>query len=565
MDSFANFLRTLGPGRIVALLGVSAGLIGFFFIVTMRIAQPQMGLLYSNLELDEAASIMQQLDQAGVPYELGNDGSTIMAPTDRITTLRVTMAGEGLGGSIVGYEIFDRSDSLGTTSFVQNINRVRAIEGELARTIREITAVNSARVHIVLPERQLFERENSEPSASIVLKTSGGRLSQNQIQAIQHLVAAAVPNLDPGRVSMVDQRGTLLAKGEGDNEASFSTSMAERKSAIESRFRGQLETLLGQTVGMGRVRAEIAVELNTNRLTTNTETFDPDGQVVRSSESSEETSNDQDSSPAGTVSIADNLPDGQGDNTTDTSTASTNRIQETTNFEISRTMTTEVREPGEILHISVAVLVDGNYTTTTDADGVDTRTYQPRSQDEMDNIEALVRSAIGIDDTRGDSVVVRNMRFAEIEEIPPGPAAFNLMGLTKEDLVLLVERGGAVLLMILVLLLIVRPLIMKLVSSIPEAAASQPQLAAAGAGQAAIAGPEGYGGELPAVGEADALADLTSPAGGLSRDRQGIDAAIDVAQVEGKVQDSALKKVGDIVSRHPEEAASIVRAWLYSD
>lgn len=561
MDSFTGFLKALGPTRILAMLGVTAGLIAFFFFVIMRMTQPQMALLYSGLEPEEAATVMQRLDALSVPYSLRDDGRIIMAPGDRVAALRVSLAGEGLGGSIVGYEIFDRGDALGTTSFVQQINRVRAIEGELARTIREINSVKSARVHIAMVERQLFAREERQPSASIIIKTTGGGLSQSQVRAIQYLVAAAVTGLSPESISIVDQRGTLLAKGGGGGEESFSSILSERRVGYERRLRSQIEDLLTRTVGAGRVRAEVAVKMDTSRVTTNSETYDPDSQVARSTTTSEEISQGSDITPGGGggggVTIANNLPDAQQPaNTDQTSTSSSSITSETTNFEISRTTTINIKEPGEIQRISVAVLVDGNYTD----DGNGNLTYQPRSQAELDQLEALVSSTIGFDADRGDTIEIVNLRFAQIEEVEPGPEPFNLMGLTKDDLFGLLESLVLGVVMILVLLLIVRPLVSRLIKSIPQPAPAPAQLAGEAGAQAAIAGPE-QGQAALAAGE-EGIAALTAPP---TSGRPSIDSEIDVAQVEGKVQDSALKKVGDIVVRHPDEAASIVRTWLYAD
>lgn len=548
------------------MLGVTAALIGFFFFMIMQLSQPQMSLLYSNLELEESATVMQRLDGLNVPYQLQNDGRSIYVPRDRVSSLRVSLAGEGLGGSITGYEIFDRGDTLGTTSFVQKINRVRAIEGELARTIKEINSVNSARVHIVMPERQLFQREERSPTASIVLRTNSGGLAQSQVRAIQYLAAAAVPGLDPGSISIVDQTGALLARGgKKDAEADYASNLEERRLSYENRLRAQIEDLLGNTVGMGRVRAEVAVQMNRERTSTNSESYDPDGQVVRSSKTIEEITSSQDATPGGEVTVGNNLPGGQAAAANPaTPGISTKELTDTTtNFEISKTMTTRITEAGEIERVNVAVLVDGIYTD--DADGVST--YQPRAEAELDQLEALVRSTIGFDANRGDTIDMVNLQFIELQEAPPAIEPFNLMGLTKDDLFRILTTFVWGVVGILVLLLIVKPLIRRLIDSIPQPPPPQPQIAGQTAGQAAIAGPTGeISAEMAAQMDPQAIAAATSAQGfALAHDRAGIETQIDVASVEGKVQDSALKKVGDIVTKHPEESAAIVRGWLYSD
>src|SRR5712672_4169541 len=197
----------------MAMVAVTAALIGFFAFVIMRVTTPQMTTLFTDLSAEDSSSIIKDLERQAIPFELKNDGAIVMVPKDRVARLRMKLAESGLPkGGGVGYEIFDKSDALGATSFVQNINHLRALEGELSRTIRAIDRVQVARVHLVLPERPLFSRDKVEPTASIVLKVRGV-LEAQQVRAIRHLVAAAVNGLKPERVSVVDETGKLLADG----------------------------------------------------------------------------------------------------------------------------------------------------------------------------------------------------------------------------------------------------------------------------------------------------------------------------------------------------------------
>ena len=197
----------------MAMVAVTAALIGFFAFVIMRVTTPQMTTLFTDLSTEDSSGIIKDLERQAIPFELRNDGAVIMVPKDKVTRLRMKLAEGGLPkGGGVGYEIFDKSDALGTTSFVQNINHLRALEGELARTIRAIDRIQAARVHLVLPERPLFSRETPEPSASIVVRVRGA-LEPQQIRAIRHVVASAVNGLKPQRVSIVDEAGQLLADG----------------------------------------------------------------------------------------------------------------------------------------------------------------------------------------------------------------------------------------------------------------------------------------------------------------------------------------------------------------
>src|SRR6201988_4274704 len=193
----------------MAMVAVTAALIGFFGFVIMRVTTPQLTTLFTDLSLEDSNAIIKDLERQAIPFEMRNDGAMIMVPKDRVARLRMKLAEAGLPkGGGVGYEIFDKSDALGATSFVQNINHLRALEGELARTIRAIDRVQAARVHLVLPERPLFSRDKVEPSASIVLRVRGA-LEASQVRAIRHLVASAVNGLKPQRVSVVDEAGNL--------------------------------------------------------------------------------------------------------------------------------------------------------------------------------------------------------------------------------------------------------------------------------------------------------------------------------------------------------------------
>ena len=270
----------------MAMIAVTTALIAFFAFVIMRVTTPQMTTLFTDLTADDSSAIIKDLERQAIPFELRNDGAVIMVPKDKVTRLRMKLAESNLPkGGGVGYEIFDKSDALGTTSFVQNINHLRALEGELARTIRAIDKIQAARVHLVLPERPLFSRETPEPSASIVVRVRGS-LEPAQIRAIRHVVASAVNGLKPQRVSIVDEGGRLLADGaSSDNE---STAGDERRSAFEKRMRNEVEAIVSSVVGQGRARVQLTADFDYNKITQTSDKFDPEGRVLRSSQSREE-------------------------------------------------------------------------------------------------------------------------------------------------------------------------------------------------------------------------------------------------------------------------------------
>src|SRR5882757_2941159 len=222
------FFRGIGAARIGAMAGVAAALTGFFLYVFGLIAEPQKAILFSGLEARDASAVVAKLDALSVPYEQKGDGGTILIPADQVTKIRMQLATDGLPSAGVGYEIFDKSDTFGTTAFVQNVNRLRALEGELARTIRSLDSIVSARVHLVIPDRQIFARDNQPPSASVVVKARA-KLSRGQVNAIQHLVAAAVAGLVANNVALIDDKGELLAGGGGAGEGDGATSAAQEE------------------------------------------------------------------------------------------------------------------------------------------------------------------------------------------------------------------------------------------------------------------------------------------------------------------------------------------------
>lgn len=561
MNRLFELLAGFGTTRLIGMAAVAAGLIGFFLFISIRLSEPEMGLLFSDLDIAESGRIVEELQAQNISYRLTDGGRTILAPTDRVNELRVMLASQGLSGNIIGYEIFDRSNGLGTTSFVQNINRIRAIEGELSRTIREIHAIEAARVHIVMPERVLFSRERREPTASIVLR-SRGTISQSQVGAIQSLVAAAVAGLSPSNISIVDQNGTLLARsGEGALAASLAGSLDEKRRKLEEQYRSRIESLLEETVGVGRVRAQVAIELDTSSVTTNEETYDPDSQVARSTRTIEEANLDQDRMND-TVSVGNNLPQAENTPADDaTSMSRSDRLDETVNYEISRTVRTSTRESGNIERLTVAVVVDGTYSIAEDG----SRVYQERSAQQIEQLASLVRSAIGYDANRGDMIEVVNMPFVPNDE--PGVEAaqeFFFLGLSKHDFYNLLETLLLGIISLLVLLLIVRPLVNRLVLAIPEAGSRQ--------AQAALEGPEGHSqmAELEyaaAQGDQAAITALAKPEAryGKALPSSAPGTAIDVANIDNRLKESSVKKIGEIVQNHPDEATAIIRGWLYAD
>jgi flagellar M-ring protein FliF len=551
LNGFVETLRRLGPVRLGALGAVAIGFAAFFLFMASRLNQPDMGLLYSELSAQDSGQIVGKLEAQGIPYELRAGGSQIYVPSDRALRLRMSFAEEGLPrGGVIGYEIFDRSEALGATSFVQNLNQLRAIEGELARTISSLAPVAGARVHLVIPRRDLFSRERQEPTASVVVKLrQSGGLARPQVQAIQHIVASSVAGLKPERVSIVDDRGTLLARGQAENDsASVATTAEEMRRSYEQRAARTIEELLERSVGPGKVRAEVSAEMDFDRIVTSTESYDPDGQVVRSTQTVSEANNAEEATTEAPASVTANLPEGVDAAAQGRNASRSNRTEETVNYEISRTTKNHVRETGVVRRLSVAILVDG--TTTTGADG--TETYQPRPQEEIDRLAALAKSAVGFNAERGDTLELVNLPFVGAKPEPLEPEPF--LGLGKYDYLRIVEFLWWGILAVLALLLGLRPLVSTILASLPPPppADATPLLPGqTGPGPAALAAPSGAAlppGVIPGMPGQSQLEQM-----------------IDLKQVEGRVRASAIKKVGEIVENHPNEAVTIIRNWMYQE
>jgi flagellar M-ring protein FliF len=466
----------------------------------------------------------------------------MVSETD-IGRARMLLAQAGLpnGGSL-GYELFDKQSSFGTTSFVQNINKQRALQGELARTISSLDPIRSATVNIVLPERELFSRESTEATASVTLiMNQGTRLNDKQIYGIQNLVANAVPGLNSRSVTIVDSQANVLASGD-DEESFFGSGSSMRieklRSSHEKRLQKAVIDILSSIVGPNKVRAQVRVDMDLDRVTTNSEIYDPEGQVVRSTQSISEENKERESQ-ANTVTVENNLPGlaNTGLSLDEAPAIENNRAEEVTNYEISKTIQSVVREGGEIKKLSVAVVIDGTYTTDEEGN----KTYQARSEEQMDRIAAIVRTTVGIDTDRGDTLEVINEPFAviEVDEIVDNTKIF---GIHTSKLLETFEMLMVIVMGLLVLLLVIRPMLSHMLSNMQSE--------------------EDEIDPVEALLEAQKNPALAAPNAEDGESAKKEESLIDMQAVEGKVKESTVKKVGDIVTSHPNETVSVIRNWM---
>ena len=374
----------------------------------------------------------------------------------------------------------------------------------------------------------VFSRETPEPSASIVIRVRGA-LEPQQIRAIRHLVASAVNGLKPQRVSIVDESGQLLADGAGgDTDNAIGD---ERRAAYEKRMRNEIEAIVSSVVGAGRARVQLTADFDYNKITQTSDKFDPEGRVLRSTQTREESSVTADNN--GQVTVNNELPGNQNNNGAGTARDQSKKSEETNDYEISHTTKTEITEAGRVNRISVAVLVDGSYSKNEKGEMV----YQERNKDQLDRIAALVRSAIGFDQKRGDQVEVVNLKFAEAPAVPPLAEPTGLFGalqFTKDDVMYVIELGVLMLLGLTVMFMVIRPLVKRILAAEVVPAVAPP-------------------GSLPA---------LTDGSAGSADSPPGVAQLIDVAQVQGQVHAQSVHRVGELADRNPNETASIVRQWL---
>ncbi len=536
MNNFWQTIKNLSPGRLAAIAAVIIFLVSFLGYMIARMNNTEYLVLYTDLEMEGAKEIVTKLEADNVKYKLTKNGTEIQVPAEDVNRLRVDTAEIAMGsnGSNVGYEIFDHTDALGSTNFVQNVNLVRALEGELARTIRSVDNIKNARVHLVLPKREMFSREEQKPSASVVIKTVEGPLSAKSIQAIQKLIAASVPKLDVKNVAIVDNFGNLLTKNYEDEETMNAANNEIMRLEQERKMSSQVQDLLERTIGEGKVRAQVNLEMDFDQVVTKEEIYDPDTQVVRSQATvTEESYNKDNENP---VTVAQNIPNGDMMATNSGSASQSSRTEETINYEISKVVRNKVKNTGTIKRLTVAVMVDGIYEKNSEGKMV----YRTRTPEEMEQITNLVKSSVGYDANRGDIVEVENMRFVNMMPETEEVQEVLIMGFTKDELIRIAEGFGVAIVAILVILLVIRPLINNAFD---------------------VSNSNNEGRLLGSNPDDDNL--LLSNF--LNEADESVEELINLNKIDGRVKVSSLKKVNEIVEKNPDAAVNVIRGWLYSN
>jgi flagellar M-ring protein FliF len=549
MRGLVDSIRKLGMVRVAMLIGVTLGIIGAFVWLELQgPGRARMNVLASDLDPQSAQQMAGELTNRKIPFRL--EGGQIFVPDSELAAARGALGTTGLATQgITGYEIFDRGNDLAVTDFDQQVKLTRALEGELARTIVSVHGITHARVHLVLPRREPFAHDRQHAQASVMLTIVGrGALSAEAVQSVVNLVAAGVPGLRPQDVTVVDSNlHMLMQAGDANDPRAQSANEEEIRQKTEARLAQAVELMLERSLGPGHVHAEASIRMNFDKVNETQEKYDPDGSVVRSTQNV--TSNAKSTEKAPTVSLQNNLPNADA-GAAPAAGNQEGRQEETTNYEIGKTVRAIVHDQPQIERVSLAVMVDG--TDTVGADGK--HIWKARDQADLDQIEKLVKSAIGFDDKRGDRLDVVSMPFVDaMESVDPAAPAVR-PGKMNADLFTFVQMVAFGVVGFGIIILTAR--------SIFSALNKQPITLS-------IAG--GTPGQIGASGTALTVSPSTGP---LAIEQNSAEAAriaaeeddtIVINNIQGQMRASSVRKVLQLVDRHPDTTLGIIRGWMSTD
>ena len=506
---------------LVALAGSIAGLIA----IALWTQQPDMQVLFTNLNPEDAGGIVDKLKETKVPYETTGGGNTVLVPSAQVHELRLQLATQGLPhGGGVGFEIFDRT-SIGMSDFVQKLNYRRALQGELARTIAQMPEIERARVHLATPERRLFSNdENNRSRASVVLSLRNGQaLAKTQVNGIVHLVSSSVEGLQVKDVTVVDGHGRLLSSAAGsDDAAGLTGSQLEYQRTVEKDIETRIQTMLERIVGVNKAVVRVSSILDFRKVETTEERYDPNSQVVRSEQRGQEKANGLNGVSGGVPGVQSNVPEGTVQEPTQTSSSNNQTKNETVNYEISRTVSRVVESSGSIKQLSVAVLVDGIYEMAAPSEagktGSDTaKKYLARPEEDMKRIEEIVKKAMGYSAERQDQVQVTNVQF-DIATEEPSAQGIEAAAEPANSFTPYIRYGVGGGLFLLILFMVVRPLMSMLGTS----------------GSSSGSSAEGATPPLPAS----------------------------VSQIEASLTGKPRSQIVDMARGNPDTTALVVKQWL---
>lgn len=532
MQNLIAIWASLDLRRRIIILGATLAMFAAVLALSRMAGRPEMGLLYAGLEPSAAGEVVAALDQQGVAYEIR--GESIFVDVSRRDSLRMALAADGLpaaGGG--GYELLDSLSGFGTTSQMFDAAYWRAKEGEIARTLLAMPQIRAARVHLASAPTRAF-RPDGKPTASVTLTTVSGRLDEAQAKAIRHLVASAVAGMTPDAVQIIDTVAGLVGGGEAQD---FDTGNADDRAAA---IKGNVERLLAARVGPGKAIVEVSIDLNSDRESITERKFDPQGRVAISSETEERSGSSTE--PGGEVTVASNLPEGDA-NAGAQGRSQNTETRERVNYEVSETQREILRSPGAVRRMTVAVMVDG--VSATAADG--TRSWSPRSEEELATLRELVASAVGLDEARGDVLTLKSLEFQDLP-LPPGTEATAsiLPPIGQIDLMTVIQTAVLALVALVLGLFVIRPVL---------ASANRPALPTVELPLALP--PVSTGAGMALTGEVDDGLDYGAFAGVRG------DTLTDLGG-EGGEEDPA-SRLRRLIEKRQTESIEILRGWMEHD
>ncbi len=544
---FASALKGLGHlsgGRQLGLMVVLAGSVALGVMIALWSQTPHYTLLYGSLAGKNAAEVVEALERAAIPFRLDNGSGAILVPSSKVHEARLKLAAEGLPKTTeLGFELLDNKQAFGTSEFIERARYQRALEGELARSISTLNNVEGARVHLAVPRPSAFLRDRKKPSASILVRLYPGRhLERGQVAAIAHLVAAAIPNLESSEVRVIDEMGRLLTSPDAADELALGHRELEYSRAVESAYVKNIEEILTPVVGGRAFRAQVVADVDFTQTEESREIFEPNAQAIRSEKVSEERTNNafeggipgalSNQPPGGSVAPEEVTPASPENRAP--STTKNVRNQATKNYELDRTVSHTRMPATRVRRLSVAVVLD-DYRGI-DADGQES--HRSRTSEEMEQITALVKEAIGFSAERGDTLKVTNVLFAMTTQEPPALPELPLW--ERPWIWNLGKQLAGLLLVALLVLGVFRPLVRNLAArdgAIRRLAPAE--------SPARLAAPEG---EEPDPDQLNLSTSGQPTSASPAADRSGYE--------------KNLESVKSVVTSDPKRVASVVRNWL---
>lgn len=421
-QNFTDFFKSLDANRRIGLVAIGSVIVITMVGVIIWASKTQYKLLYTDLSKEDAGTIAQMLESGKIDYQVADDGKSIYVPEDQVDIWRLEIAKKGVDfQSTIGYEVFD-NQAFGTTSFVQKINKQRAIEGELMKTIKHIRGVERARVHLSLPESSPFVSEKKPPGASVVLDIARGmNLTKEEIKGIQHLIAASVDGMRVKDVVIIDSKGSKLTENVGDAMAEHTANRLALESKVNRKYESQIEEILKRVVGEGKVIAKVNVKMDFTESFETRTAYDGENTAVVSEVANKQLLNGKRPSPQGIPGARSNIPGEKPQPGIPETTNNVDKSLVTKNYNVPKTVTQSKKPTAEFKTLSVAVMVDGKRIPVMDEggevllddEGLPVTKYEPWSEAEIANFKAIVSSAIGVDEARGDKLTIKNMEFAK--------------------------------------------------------------------------------------------------------------------------------------------------------